>query len=183
MSRTETMRRAIRHSPRGHWPRAEASGGVTLDFDARHRRRVRLDLDEGGEILLDLERAVAMAGGDGLELEAGGWIEVRAASEPLMEIRADDPLLFARLAWHLGNRHIPTEIGAGLIHIRPDHVLEALLIKLGATVRHVNAPFQPEGGAYEDHGHHHDHAEDHDHHHGQGRGDDRDHDKGDGHGH
>jgi urease accessory protein len=162
------MRRAIRHAVRGHWPAAEAVGGVTLDFDARHRRRVRLDIDEGGEMLLDLERAVAMAGGDGLALEDGGWIEVRAAAEPLLEIKSADPLLFARLAWHLGNRHVPTEIDTGLIHIRPDHVLEEMLIRLGADVRHVNAPFQPEGGAYDDQGHHHDngHGREYGHDHG-----------------
>lgn len=140
---------------------------MTLDFDARHRRRVRLDLDEGGEVLLDLERAVAMAGGDGLEMEDGGWIEVRAAAEPLLEIKAGEPLLFARLAWHLGNRHVPAEIAENLIFIRPDHVLEEMLIKLGAGVRRVHAPFQPEGGAYDDQGHHHhaphDHGHDHDH--------------------
>jgi urease accessory protein len=166
MPGVDLMQRAIRHSPSGQWPIGERAGGVTLDFDARHRRRVRLGLDEGGDILLDLERAVAMAGGDGLELEDGGWIEVRAAAEPLLEIRAGDPRMFARLAWHLGNRHVPTEIAADLIHIRPDHVLEEMLIKLGAQVRHVHAPFQPEGGAYDDHGRrHHDHAHDHDHDH------------------
>ena len=170
------MRRAIRHFPRGHWPSAEATGGVTLDFDARHRRRVRLDIDEGGEVLLDLERAVAMAGGDGLVLDDGGWIEGRAAAEPLVEIRADDPLLFARLAWHLGNRHITTEIGMGLIHIRPDHVLEEMLVRLGARLRHVNASFQPEGGAYEDQVHHHD--GDRDHPHGHDQGPDKGHDHG-----
>ena len=161
-------RRAIHHHPRGHWPQDTASGSVTLDFDARHRRRVRLDLDDGGEILLDLERAVPMAGGDGLELEDGAWIAVRAAPEPLLEISASDPLLFARLAWHLGNRHVPTEIGAAVIRIRPDHVLEEMLIRLGALVRPVQVAFQPEGGAYDEpghptHDHHHEHPHDHSH--------------------
>jgi len=127
------------------------------------RRRVRLDTDGGEEVLLDLERAVAMAGGDGLELDDGGWIEVRAAAEPLLEIRAAEPTRFARLAWHLGNRHIPTEIAPDAIRIRPDHVLEAMLIGLGAVVAHVVLPFQPEGGAYggQDHGGGHGHGHDH----------------------
>ena len=164
------MRRAIHHRPRGHWPQDAASGSVTLDFDARHRRRVRLGLDDGGEILLDLERAVPMAGGDGLELEDGAWIAVRAAPEPLLEISAADPLLFARLAWHLGNRHVPTEIGVGVIRIRPDHVLEEMLIRLGALVCSAQMPFQPEGGAYDEPGkpsydHHHDHAHEYPHDH------------------
>ena len=116
-------------------------------------------------MLLDLERAVAMADGDGLALDDGGWIEVRAAAEPLVEVRADNPLLFVRLAWHLGNRHIPTEIGASLIHIRPDHVLEEMLVRLGAAVRRVNASFQPEGGAYGDHAHDHRNGKGNDHDH------------------
>ncbi|NQW08783.1 MAG: hypothetical protein HQ481_02715 [Alphaproteobacteria bacterium] len=104
-----------------------------------------------------------MAGGDGLELDDGGWIEVRAAAEPLLEIRAAEPTRFARLAWHLGNRHIPTEIAPDAIRIRPDHVLEAMLIGLGAVVAHVVLPFQPEGGAYggQDHGGGHGHGHDH----------------------
>ena len=162
MPGTAPIRRATRHRPHGHWPLDAVSGSVTLDFDARHRRRARLGLDDGGEILLDLKRAVPMAGGDGLELEDGAWILVRAAPEPLLEIRATDPLLFARLAWHLGNRHVPTEIGAGVILIRPDHVLEEMLIRLGALVGPVQVPFQPEGGAYDEpgnspHDHHHNH--------------------------
>lgn len=151
------MRRAIRHALRGHWPQAGASDGVTLDFDSRHRRRIRLNTDGGKSILLDLERAVAMAGGDGLELDDGGWIEVRAAAEPLLEIRAAEPTLFARLAWHLGNRHVPTEIAPDAIRIRPDHVLEVMLTGLGAAVTHVVLPFQPEGGAYGGYGGGHDH--------------------------
>jgi urease accessory protein len=164
------MRRLVIHGPKGHWPDAEAKGSVTLDFDARHRRRIRLELDGGGEALLDLKRAVAMAGGDGLATAEGEWILVKAAPEPLVEVSAGDPLLFTRLAWHLGNRHIPAEITASAIRIRPDHVLEEMLVKLGGTVRAVTEPFQPEGGAYEDHGHghSHDHGHEHGHHHGEG---------------
>lgn len=180
------MRRAVRHAAAGDWPTAEARDTVTLDFDARHRRRVRLDTDGGGEVLLDLPRATAMAAGDGLALEGGGWIAVNAAAEALLEVRSAEPTRFARLAWHLGNRHVPAEISSGVIRIRPDHVLEDMLVGLGAEVTHVTAPFQPEGGAYSGsgsghthadhthgghthgghgHHHHHDHEDDGHHHH------------------
>jgi len=160
------MQRAIEHVPAGSWPRERASGSVTLDFDARHRRRIRLGLDAGGHVLLDLPRAVAMAHGDALALDDGGWIEVRAASEPVVEIRCSTPLALARVAWHLGNRHLPTEIRDGCLRIRPDHVIEEMLVRLGAELARLTAPFQPEGGAYGgertghgigDHHHHHRH--------------------------
>ncbi len=154
------MLRATRHAPATDWPSASASDGVTLDFDARHRRRIRLATDAGETVLLDLPQAVAMADGDGLHLEDGRWLRVRAAAEPVVEIRADDRTHFARLAWHLGNRHLATEIAGDVLRIRPDHVIEAMLEGLGAKLRHVVAPFQPEGGAY--HAHAHEHAHDHD---------------------
>lgn len=166
------MLRLVRHGPRGHWPCSEAKSSVTLDFDARHRRRIRLKLDDGGEALLDLERAVPMAGGDGLATESGEWVSVKAAPEPLVEVTAKDQLLLLRLAWHLGNRHVLAEITGQAIRIRPDHVLEEMLANLGGAVRHVTLPFQPEGGAYEDHGHGshghtHEHVDHHEHHHAE----------------
>lgn len=160
------MLRLVRHGPRGHWPSAEAQNSVTLDFDARHRRRILLLLDDGGEALLDLKRAVAMAGGDGLATADGEWISVKAAPEPLVEVTATDQLLLMRLAWHLGNRHVPTEINGPVLRIRPDHVLEEMLVNLGGTARRVTLPFQPEGGAYGDHGHEHGGHHQHDHAHG-----------------
>lgn len=181
------MKRAVRHAAAGDWPEDEAVDAVTLDFDARHRRRIRLVTDAGAEVLLDLPRATAMAGGDGLAIEGGGWVRVTAAPEDLLQIRSAEPTRFARLAWHLGNRHVPAEIADGTIRIRPDHVLEAMLIGLGAEVTRVTAPFQPEGGAYSGGGgHHHHHHEDghnhHDHGHHHDHGDHHDHDD-DGHHH
>lgn len=165
------MRRATEHAPAGSWPREKVVGTVTLDFDARHRRRIRLALDQGDDLLLDLPRAVAMAEGDGLATEGGEWVEVRAAPEPVVDIRCPTPQALARIAWHLGNRHLPTEIGEGFLRIRPDHVIEEMLAGLGASVDRRTAPFQPEGGAYAGaaaaHGHHH-HAHDHEHHHEHG---------------
>jgi len=145
--------RASIHCPAGHWPSDEAAGTLTLDFDARHRRRIRLTLDEGEEILLDLPKAVAMMNGDGLQLEDGRWFEVRAAAELIVEVRHQDPAQLMRLAWHLGNRHLPTDIRHQVLRIRPDHVIEDMLRHFGADLRRVEIPFQPEGGAYNDHGH------------------------------
>ena len=151
------MQRASIHRPAGHWPKEKAAGTLTLDFDARHRRRIRLTADHGEDVLLDLPKAVAMADGDGLQLEDGKWLEVQAAAEPIVEVRHKDPHQLARLAWHLGNRHLPTEIRNHSLCIRPDHVIEDMLRGFGAELMKVQVPFQPEGGAYSDHGHHHNH--------------------------
>ena len=153
------MHSASIHRPAGHWPKENAAGTLTLDFDARHRRRIRLTADEGEVILLDLPKAVAMADGDGLQLEDGRWLMVQAAAEHVVEIRHKDANQLVRLAWHLGNRHLPTEIRDQVLRIRPDHVIEHMLGGFGADLTNVEAPFQPEGGAYGDHGHHHDSGE------------------------
>jgi urease accessory protein len=159
------MQRAIVYRPALSWPAAAAVGSLTLDFDSRHRRRVRLTTDGGEDLLLDLPKAVAMAQGDGLMLEDGRWLRVVAAAEPLLEIRTGSGRALARAAWHLGNRHLPAEIEDGIIRIRPDHVIEAMLKRLGAMVTHVTAPFQPEGGAYNRHDHGDEHQHDHGHSH------------------
>jgi urease accessory protein len=173
---------------------------VVLDFDDRHRRRVAMTGTRGLEFLLDLENAVALRGGDALVLDDNRLIEVVAAAEPLAEIRGADPQHLVRVAWHLGNRHLPTQIMPKGLRIRRDHVIEAMVKGLGARVIEIEAPFDPEGGAYaggshahategdrhdhaahdgssQDHGghHHHDERCDHDHHH--------DHDHGHSHAH
>jgi urease accessory protein len=160
------MQSASIHRPAGHWPKEQAAGIVTLDFDARHRRRIRLTTDAGEDILLDLPKAVAMADGDALQLDDGRLLKVQAAAELVVEVRHPDPDQLVRIAWHLGNRHLPTEIRNEVLRIRPDHVIEAMLHGLGADLATVQAPFQPEGGAYSGHGHGHHH----------GHGDSRDHD-------
>ena len=155
------------------WTEAPADT-VVLDFDDRHRRRMAMTGTRGLEFLLDLENAVALRGGDALVLEDGRLIEVVAAPEPLAEIRGADPAHLVRIAWHLGNRHLPTQIVGNGLRIRRDHVIEAMVKGLGARVIEIEAPFDPEGGAYapaHDHGHghsghHHAHADDHAHHHG-----------------
>lgn len=152
------------HRPAGHWPKEKAAGALTLDFYARHRRRIRLTTDQGEDILLDLPRAVAMADGDGLQLQDGRWLSVQAAAEPILEVRHTDPDQLMRLAWHLGNRHLPVEIRNQALRIRPDYVIEYMLGGFGADLEKMQGPFQPESGAYSGHGHHHNH-DDSGHHH------------------
>jgi len=132
-----------------HWSEAPADT-VVLDFDDRHRRRMAMTGTRGLAFLLDLESAVALRGGDALVLDDGRLIEVVAAPEPLAEIRCKDPQRLVRVAWHLGNRHLPTQIMANALRIRRDHVIEAMVRGLGARVIEIEAPFDPEGGAYAD---------------------------------
>src|SRR6266566_9954640 len=121
------MQSASIHRPAGHWPKEQSSGALTLDFDGRHRRRIRLTADQGEDVLLDLPKAVAMADGDGLQLDDGRWLKIQAASELVVEVSHKDPSQLARLAWHLGNRHLPTEIRNQVLRFRPDHVIEDML--------------------------------------------------------
>ena len=149
------MHYAAVHRPAGHWPKERAAGSLTLDFDARHRRRIRLTTDQGEDVLLDLPKTIAMADGDALQLEDGRLLQVKAAAELIVEVRHKDPTQLMRLAWHLGNRHLPTEIRDQVFCIRPDHVIEEMLHHAGAELVKRQAPFQPEGGAYSGDGHHH----------------------------
>jgi urease accessory protein len=175
--------RADKVIPAGHWSGAPADT-VVLDFDQRYRRRVAVTGVGGLEFLLDLAEATMLRGGDGLRLEDGRVVEVLAEPEPLAEIRAADPLALTRIAWHLGNRHLPTELTPKALRVRSDPVIEAMAEGLGARVIALEAPFNPEGGAYvkaeggaaESHHHGHDHAHDHDHDHDHDHAHDHDHD-------
>lgn len=164
------MRRATTHHSAGTWPSEQASDSLHLAFDDRHRRRIVLTAASGLNVLLDLPRAVAMAGGDGLQCEDGTWIAVQAAPEPLYAVSAPSPHLLLRLAWHLGNRHTPAEVQANRLLIRPDPVLAEMLRGLGGTVSERFEPFQPEGGAYAGEGHGHGRSHEHEHEHGHGHG-------------
>jgi urease accessory protein len=174
------MIRATKVLGQHHWKEA-AADTVVLDFDDRHRRRMAMTGTRGLEFLLDLENAVALRGGDALVLEDGRLIEVVAAPEPLLEIKGSDPHHLIRVAWHLGNRHLPTQLMPKGLRIRRDHVIETMVKGLGARVIEIEAPFDPEGGAYasaahghayDEHAHHtgqdhaqgHAHGHDHDHH-------------------
>lgn len=147
-----------------------------LDFDARQKHRFLAKLAGGAKLAVKLPRGSVLADGDVLETDDGGAVLVRAAEEELSVARVADPLLLARVAYHLGNRHVPLQIEPGRVSYRHDHVLDDLCARLGAEVSFERAPFTPEGGAYGRgalHGHSH-HGDEHHHHH------DHDHDRGDG---
>ncbi len=157
------MRRAITVHPAGTWPEAEAVATVTLDYEDRYRRRIRLQDDDGTPFLLDLEEATRLAEGDALAVADGGFIRVYAAAEPVDDVCCRNLSDTARMAWHIGNRHVPVQVlDNGVLRIRHDHVIADMARQLGAEVEHKNAPFAPEPGAYtpangHDHGHRHDH--------------------------
>jgi urease accessory protein len=164
------MMRADKVLPAGQWTGAPADT-VVLEFDERYRRRVAMTGVGGLAFLLDLPEAAMLRGGDGLSLEDGRIVEVVAAPELLTEIRSADALALTRVAWHLGNRHLPTEILPRALRIRRDPVVEAMVERLGARLIALEAPFNPHGGAYvkaepggaapEDHDHGHVHERDH----------------------
>ncbi|MFG1423982.1 urease accessory protein UreE [Roseixanthobacter liquoris] len=141
---------------------------ILLDHQARHRRRVAMTGAKGLEFLLDLEKATLLDHGDALKLEDGSLVRVEAAPEKLIEVRTGSPLRLMKVGWHLGNRHVPTEITEDALYIAYDHVLVEMVRGLGASAAPVLRPFRPERGAYEAaeaHGHGHDHGHSHDHEH------------------
>src|ERR1700733_11134151 len=144
----DTMVRAIEVLKAGSWQAAPIDR-ITLSYDERHRRRLRFLAEAGTEFLLDLPRTTVLRDGDGLRLEDGRVILVAAADEPLLEVTVTDSEQLARLAWHIGNRHLPAQTAPRRILIREDSVIEDMLKGLGATVRHVAEPFTPEPGAYD----------------------------------
>ena len=131
---------------------------VVLDAGERHRRRIVLTAEGGTSFLLDLPHATVLRDGDGLVLDDGSVVRVAGKREPLVEVTAPNPQQLARLAWHIGNRHTDVEIIGERLRIRCDAVLEDMLRGLGAQLSPVEAPFDPEPGAYGQehrHGHHH----------------------------
>jgi urease accessory protein len=151
------MRRAIAVHSRGDWSEDSAVDTVTLAYLDRHRRRIRLVAASGSAYLLDLPRPHHLVDGDGLELEGGGYLHVRAAAEPVFEIVAATHTDLLRIAWHLGNRHLPVQIAGERLRIRADHVIAEMVIGLGGGIVDLEAPFDPETGAYA--GAAHDHAD------------------------
>lgn len=139
----------------------DIAGEITLDEGDRHRRRIALTSDNGIPFLLDLPEARQLRHGDGLVLEDGRVIVVKSAPEALYEITARDGRHLTALAWQIGNRHLPAQILEDRIFIRRDHVIRQMLEGLGAHVHEIEAPFDPETGAYGDrhqsHHHHHHH--------------------------
>jgi urease accessory protein len=150
------MRRAVAVHPRGQWPEDRMVDAVTLAFLDRHRRRIRLVSDSGSAFLLDLPHAQHLADGDGLALDGGGYIRVCAAAEPVFEIETADRASLLRIAWHLGNRHLPLQVVGDRLRIREDHVIAGMVSGLGGRITRREAAFDPEFGAYAGpaHGHH-----------------------------
>jgi urease accessory protein len=182
--------RATEVLPAGKWPGDTALDRLVLNYDERHRRRLRYVAEGGTTFLLDLPRAAVLRAGDGLRLEDGSIVLVEASPEQLVEITTADGAMLVRMAWHIGNRHLPAQLEPQRILIREDAVIEHMLRGLGAAIKHVLEPFTPEAGAYDaaaptaqphqhsdahlhrhqphshEHGHHHCDAHTHDHPHG-----------------
>ncbi len=158
--------RAIEVVPAGALAGESFADHVALRYEERYRRRMRYVAAGGTVFLLDLPRAAVLRAGDGLRLEDGRMIRIEAAPEALLEVTAPDAPALVRLAWHIGNRHLPAQLEAMRILIREDAVIADMLRGLGASVTPVCAAFTPEGGAYEHDRrlhlpgahHHHDHA-------------------------
>ena len=145
------MRRAIAVHRREAWPQEAALDTLTLAYVDRYRRRIRLVADSGEPYLLDLPRAHHLVDGDGLELAGGGYLLIRAAAEPVFEIEAVEPADLLRIAWHLGNRHLPLQVAGARLRIRADHVIADMAVGLGGRITRQEAPFDPETGAYHEH--------------------------------
>jgi urease accessory protein len=150
------MRRAYSVRQAGQWDDAAAIDRVVLDANERHRRRLVLTAERGTTLLLDLPHAITLRDGDGLVLDDGAVVRVIGKPEPLHEIAAANACELARLAWHLGNRHADVQVVGNRLRIRRDHVLAEMLERLGAQVTAIEAPFDPESGAYDSHRHEHD---------------------------
>lgn len=133
----------------------DVKGQLKLPFDSRQKSRLRTRLVSGEEVALMLPRGEILRGGDLVTASDGRIIEVLAEAEQLVHVECASPEALAKAAYHLGNRHIPVQVGAGFLRLAPDHVLEEMLKGLGAKVSAVEAPFEPEAGAYGG-GHRHD---------------------------
>jgi urease accessory protein len=161
LERIRAVKRALQILRAGRWRAADAIDRVVLDADERYRRRIVLTGERGTKFLLDLAETTVLRDGDGLVFDDGRIVAVAAKPEPLVEIAAveaaEGSAALARLAWHLGNRHTELQIVGDKLRIKRDHVLEEMLVGLGARLTPIEAPFEPERGAYE-------------HKHGDGRG-------------
>ena len=130
------------------------SVSLTMPFEKRQKSRLRVSLDNNQEVALMLERGSVLRHGELLRAENGLIVEVRAANEEVAVISTEDSFLLARACYHLGNRHVPLQIGGGWLRIQRDHVLEEMVQSLGLFVKHECTPFEPESGAYSGHSNH-----------------------------
>lgn len=149
----------------------EIADVVSLSFDLRQKSRIRVILQSGVEAALYMQRGTILRGGDFLQADSGEIIEVIAADQAMMKVTATTSKALTRAAYHLGNRHVPLEIGDGWLKLETDSVLKDMLLGLGVQVEELQAPFEPESGAYAaggGHHHHHDDEHSHDHVHAHG---------------
>jgi len=139
-----------------------AADSLLLPFDERQKSRLRARLVSGIEVALTLPRGEVLRGGDLLLASDGRVVEVLARPERLLHVECVSAQALARAAFHLGNRHVPVQVGDGFLRLAADHVLEHMLHGLGARTTTVEAPFEPESGAYAAHAHgaaeHHHHG-------------------------
>ena len=149
------MKRVSDIKPAGAWNAAAAADFIVLDAQDRHRRRVVFVGEHGVTYLLDLPKLAQLHDGDGLLLEDGSMVRVIGKPEPLAEISARNARELARIAWHIGNRHTDVQLIGDKLRIRRDHVLEDMLRGIGANLTFLEAPFEPESGAYNHSGHRH----------------------------
>ena len=143
-------------------------GKLELPFEMRQKSRFKTTLLSGEEVGVMLPRGEILRGGDLVTTSDGRIIEVIAQPEDVLHVESTSPAALARIAYHLGNRHVPVEVGEGYLRLGDDHVLERMLEGLGAQVSRAKAPFEPEAGAYGGAGHEHGAAKIHDHHHHEG---------------
>src|SRR5262249_486193 len=132
---------------------AVAQDRLQLPFEQRQKSRLRARLVSGEEVALALPRGEVLRGGDLLVASDGRVVEVVARPDQLVHVECDSPLTLSRAAYHLGNRHVPVQVGEGWLRLAADHVLEQMLKGLGARTSAVEAPFEPEAGAYGGHTH------------------------------
>jgi urease accessory protein len=132
----------------------DARDRVTLEFENRYRRRIRLFTENHRDVLVDFDECQHMRDGDAILLSDGSLVLVCARPEELLEITAPDPAELMRIAWHLGNRHLPVQFADGCLRIRFDPVIAGIVCRLGGTVDHVAAAFDPENAAGFFHGAH-----------------------------
>ena len=149
------MKRIADIRPANGWDAATAVDFIVLDAQDRHRRRVVFVGEHGATYLLDLSKPAQLHDGDGLLLEDGSMVRVTGKPEPLIEISAENPRELARIAWHIGNRHTEVQFIGDKLRIRRDHVIEDMLRGVGASLTFLEAPFDPESGAYDHDRHQH----------------------------
>ena len=174
------MLRVVRVVSSAQSDNARLIDSVMLAPDQRRLQSAHLTGVNGTLIGLMLPEPVMLRMGDAFELDDGSFVDIVIEPEPLTEVRGNDLTHLARLAWHLGDRHVPVQVLTNRLRLRRDDALEAMLAALGARLTPIEAPFDPEGGAYathapHDHGHHHHDGCGHDHHHDHAHGHDHDH--------